>query len=217
METAIKEHPILFSGPMVKAILEGKKTQTRRTVKRNDVDLATDVDELADCWRFSYQYGNGIAWTDLDCPYGKPGDRLWVRETWVETCDIYANGVIAYKADGVGRTYLCENGGDGDPIGLDGPTILPQEVCEPVKWKSSIHMPRWASRITLQVTNVRVERVQEISEEDAIAEGVSKHDGSVCIGETHRAEFRCLWDSINGKKHPWASNPWVWVVEFKKV
>lgn len=158
----MKERPILFSGPMVRAIREARKTQTRRVVKEIDPDefvSSNEADNLALC-----------------CPYGAVGDRLWVRETWQGN-----QGDIRY-------------GADGDSLhGYNG-------------WRPSIFMPRWASRITLEVTGVRVERVQEISEEDAQAEGVA-----------HRCDYKVVWDAINGKKYPWSSNPWVWVIEFKRA
>jgi hypothetical protein len=217
-----KEHPILFSGEMVRAILDGRKTQTRRVVKpplqNSDYpnpkldsgefcvcpDLLPTSDKrelvIVHCEsRGIYRHMGSKVFAEEFCPYGVPGDRLWVRETWsrVENghwCPI--GGDPVYKADG--GSYS----GSG------------------FRWISSIHMPRWASRITLEITGVRVERLQGISEEDCIAEGC---DGSSAgFGEAvsktlSHAWFFQLWDSINDKKHPWASNPWVWVIEFRKV
>lgn len=169
----MNERPIIFSGPMVRAILDGRKTQTRRVVKLNASGRAQ---------RKGRNWHLADPECVLACPYGVPGDRLWVRETWQD-----GNGGIYYATD--------------------GNTAAP--------WKPSIYMPRWASRITLEVVSVRVERLNEIGEEDAIAEG------SQCAGVpaslTNRGAFAKLWDSINAKTHPWASNPWVWVVEFKRL
>lgn len=191
----MKEHPIIFSGPMVRAILEGRKTMTRRVVKPSvkcctvgayttDSGSAKPVNVQED----------GDPWTDISCPYGQPGDRLWVRETWTE-CD----GVF-YAAT------------DTRP-GMNG---IPQA------WRPSIFIPRWASRITLEVTDVRVERVQDISDEDAVREGTFVNQNAIGVQLTNRDEtipravFADLWDSINAKRgYSWEANPWVWIIEFK--
>jgi len=198
----MKEHPILFSGEMVRAILEGHKTQTRRVVKNPE---RLDGLMLA---------GEEPDW----CPYGGPGDRLWVRETW-----------------GVG-TRPCPHRGwvDGieyraDTAYLEGPDLLhlrtdvePPDTFEfdavPDGWRPSIHMPRWACRTVLEVVSVRVERLQEITEEDARAEGFPDPPGqNRMYPDRARYWFQNLWDSINAKRgHPWDLNPWVWVVEFQK-
>lgn len=219
----MKERPILFSGPMVRAILEGRKTQTRRVVKLPPAPNHLGVWEPTTfggeglylnkrCTKpASIQEQVAIEHTRTGdcvlCPYGVPGDRLWVRETWIEgfptgqpncwSCirptDCADNGKPFYRADG------------GDPV--DGPQR---------PWCRSIFMPRWASRITLEVTDVRVQRVQEISEEDANAEGMV---GSPLHGKFwYRENFAGLWDTINAKRgHPWASNPWVWAITFQRL
>lgn len=183
----MKERPILFSGPMVNAILENRKTQTRRVVKpQPERDPACGVWFPATTAKRKRHYANEehfrrglpIDWS----PYGVVGDRLWVREAWQD-----GNGGIYYRADGI----------------------------HPGPWKPAIHMPRWASRITLEITGVRVERLQDISNDDARAEGVPEWDGDE-PGD-YRGSFRDVWDSINGKRHPWSSNPWVWVREFKRI
>lgn len=203
----MKEHPILFSAPMVKAILDGRKTVTRRVVKPQPPANAHQVET----WHhpdtkprfFAWTTAGEISdqWEPLPCPYGQPGDRLWVRETF---CPIYPqdphyNGGRPIEYD-YQATYKH---GDrlGDLIGAKK------------KWKPSIHMPRWASRITLEVTGVRVERLLDISEADARAEGISCNG---CPGRHATADFRALWESINGPSS-WDANPWVWVVEFKRV
>lgn len=181
----MKERPILFSAPMVRAIVAGTKTQTRRIVKPG---------VLEDGWP--------IAYAAERCPYGAPGDRLWVRETWAKAGEVGDD--IEYRAD------------NPDPLGA--------------RWRPSIHMPRWASRLLLEVTAVRVERLQDISEDDACAEGVQELDGTLdelalyarakkmgeCATDS-RVWFAELWDSINGTRAPWASNPFVWVVSFKRT
>ena len=182
----MKERPILFSAPMVRAILDGRKTQTRRIVK--NIGIVPGIGEIL-------KGSDDIKeWPEL-CPYGKPGDRLWVRETFCYHDDL---AMYLYKADDV---TCC-------------------------KWKPSIHMPRIASRILLEVVNVRVERLNDISEEDAIAEGInlpSPYVGIGMDGEVIESEtiswmpsdyYKELWESINGPGS-WDLNPWVWVVEFK--
>lgn len=206
------ERPILFSGEMVRAILDGRKTMTRRVVKQ---DLASGFDEprgLSDI-EAGYPFvecEDGYHSAKELCPYGQPSDHLWVRETFGYLQEPDEHEPIFYRADYSQNDIQTQ--------------ILP-------KWKPSIFMPRWSSRITLEITSVRVERLQDISEEDARAEGVE------CVGKTRefheplyknyflennpdrsaKYSFRTLWDSINGKKHPWSSNPFVWVIEFKNI
>jgi len=210
----MKERPILFSAPMVKAILSGSKSQTRRVVKPQPTEGG--LEWVTACG------GDFAAWQDplllLDehsedggpcqrkCPYGQPGSRLWVRETF---CPIYPqdphyNGGRPIEYD-YQATYKH---GDrlGDLIGAKK------------KWKPSIHMPRAASRITLEVTGVRVERLQDISETDALEEGISYNDLPNNGLDPRRARtwYHRLWESINGPGS-WDANPFVWVVEFKRV
>lgn len=203
-QTKIKERPILFSGPMVRAILEGRKTQTRRACKPylQCYDTVSCDSKKTD---FDFHFRDGIGQL-IQCPYGKPGDRLWVREAFVP--NYFDGGRMGYKADW---------------------NETAAEYCPEPKWKPSIHMPRAASRILLEITDVRVERLQEISEEDALAEGVLEnpnqdslydfwhYGGSGCWGEFNAVgSFNSLWESINGPES-WEANPWVWVVNFKTV
>lgn len=181
----MKEHPILFSSPMVLAIMGGKKTQTRRVMKPQpqDMDEWSGLNEYTD-GRYGFQTATGI---DYFCTYGRPGDRLWVRETY--------NGNKE-----VGLAYRATN------PELNG-----------CPWRPSIFMPRWASRITLEIVSVRVERLNDISEEDAMAEGVTRPP-YYSAAPHYQIWFRNLWDSINAKRgYSWDSNPWVWVIEFKRV
>lgn len=213
----MKERPILFSGSMVRAILEGRKTQTRRIIKPQPTPckvchpMERDIakrDRLDAEQGWEYAHDNKLyhcaestfkeVYTDFS-PYGQQGDRLWVRETWAKDIPGCPNGVT-YRADHL------------DPLG-DGPA-------KPITWKPSIHMPRIASRITLEITRVRVEQLRSITEADAKAEGVDidvqKAGGRVGDGY-YCARFPMIWDFINAKRGAWTSNPWVWVVEFKRV
>ena len=202
----MKERPIIFRAEMVRAILAGRKTQMRRIVK--PCHMAT-----VDAEQFPIL---------AMCPYGSPGDRLWVRETCrAEAIDDEGLCGVRYVAD---KQFMpIENTREASDRwvqlywyrGMEGATVPP------------IHMPRWASRITLEITDVRVERLQDISEDDCLAEGIAqvvreKLPGIQQCGEYDTidvdpvAEYRDLWESINGPES-WAANPWVWVIGFKKL
>ena len=238
----MKERPILFSAPMVRALLACTKTQTRRVVKPQppgDYDsLLVDaiypvvIDRNGDDQPGAERYGvttNNGEWC-LPCPYGQPGDRLWVREAWgahfiwddVPPSEIPNDGkeCLFYRADGFSTGRCSQTQRD--------------------KWRPSIHMPRWASRITLEIISVRVERLHDISEADAVAEGLAaltKDGRTIKYGIPDSdglpgtddsgwpwqnwhlnavGAYRHLWESINGPGS-WDANPWVWVVEFKRV
>lgn len=203
----MKERPILFSAPMVRAILEGRKTQTRRVVKlqpkwRQDILSRGLGDPCPGV--LAYQEGPGIwhcygsmNFCEEFCPYGKPGDRLWVRESFCP----YTTTVYSDQGKSVSEPKAI--------YAADGGFLL-----NGYKWKPSIHMPRWASRITLEITEVRVQRLQEISEGDAVAEGVDWSENP--LGVTPVDYFRDLWESINGAG-AWSQNPWVWAVSFRRI
>ena len=210
----MKERPILFSAPMVRALLAGTKTQTRRVYKARNGGIWPNHNDLP-----------GMRQILRNSPHGQPGDRLWVRETWgyidpdnsgyeIETGpgahfapELMQEGHalrdfwrrrVAYRATWKEPTY---------GVGPDAPG----------RWRSSIHMPRWASRILLEITSVRVERLQDINEADAKAEGVElSYDRDRMRGGTWKGGYRMLWESINGPGS-WDANPWVWVLEFKRV
>lgn len=206
----MKERPILFSSEMVRAILDGRKTMTRRVVKTNNHSTNLDTYFMdGEPSVLGMQFTDG---TNVKCPYGKVGDRLWVRETWTQRWDDDKSEFDGYLYAADGAYVVHVDGGQN----ADGSVRSP--------WKSPIHMPREASRLTLEITGVRVQRLNEISDEDAKAEGIIAHEVPVFEGDDYVRDdieyvypFRCLWDKINGKRHPWASNPWCWVVEFKPV
>jgi hypothetical protein len=192
----MKERPTLFSGPMAKAILDGRKTVTRPVVKPQPHGRITKA--LTGGW---YDDEGIDPCRLITCPLGQPGDRLWVRETWQ---DCRGCGRVNYRADKHDAGCICY-----EPLG---------------RWRPSIFMRRCDSRITLEIVSVRVERLQEITGSDAKAEGIHCFacDESMELGEEmghvdYIDKYRELWDSINGKKHPWNSNPWVWRLEFRRM
>lgn len=236
----MKEHPILFSGPMVRAILEGRKTQTRRVVKpcpdgfewavKHSGDTFTNtlwdgeqwithnIPISCDCLVYTGPMqrcvdptgSSNMEWfqwesTPLTCPYGQIDNLLWVRETWA----------------------VNHNYDEWKPSDLE-PGLLSLDLNYAASWvdkpgylgkiRPSIFMPRWASRLTLKIIDVRVERLQEISEDDAKAEGVSPWHDTI-DGIVYKPEFVSLWDSINAKRPgcAWNDNPYVWVIEFRKM
>ena len=193
----MNEHPILFSGLMVRAIRDGRKTQMRRVVK------LTEKQRRAINAQSREDYREQPAVLKYS-PYGLPGDLLWVRETWQQTRPRRRDGerfILRTPGKGLGDVHYAADA----------------ERDEPPKWRPSIHMPRWASRITLEVTEVRVERVQEISAEDAIAEGFTEGDVPSHRDWVPQRLFSRCWDSINEKRgYGWDANPWVWVVTFRR-
>jgi hypothetical protein len=205
----MKERGILFQGPMVRALLAGTKTQTRRAIKAPGptgsgtfhIDTGFKGGHPVMVESSPVAAGREILWLRR-CPYGQPGDRLWVRETWgvgTRPCphEGWCDG-IEYRADEV---YLE----DGEYLHLHRVKVPDDKDLDDYRggWKPSIHMPRWASRILLEVTAVRVERLGQISEPDALAEGVSSVE-----------EYRALWTSIN---KVWEPEKWVWVIQFRRA
>lgn len=226
--------PIILAAESVRAIIDGRKTQTRRVVKW---PVAADADEvfawfagqeIRDTWPHVshdglYQHSpRGLQWLG-PCPFGSPGDTLWVREAWYYDIDPLgpipkekpANHLMEhlyYRANG----ECCEQ--------------IPECQCAetgPTRWRSPLHMPRWASRLTLRVKAVRVERVQAISEADCVAEGAEETTRQIMHTDgtpsrdidiiPARIAYAEVWDRINGKRHPWASNPFCWVIEFERI
>lgn len=247
----MRERPILFNGDMVRAILAGRKVQTRRAIEPQPyIDASGNF-----CWNGS-NYGQDTAGVPMArtlvsqipsartgrvlCPFGKIGDRLWVRETWQQVHPLqvldgrYSQRGYAgipgpppvgyrtiYRADGE-YPAIYSLGGEPwpyrslEPFERDGMQAF---VDEP-RWTPSVHMPRWACRLVLEITAVRVERLQAISEADALAEGIEEiagrftFNGGMHESLTPQLSFQTLWDSTGGQ---WAANPWVWVIEFKQI
>ena len=217
----MKELPILFSGPMVRAILEGRKTQTRRIIKNAPTNKESYILGChKSVWGIHENVENDGGVHRFSCPYGVVGNRLWVRETF---CQKFEDGYPVYnsendldssccwyKADGT--DVRCDDGDGGTKFNKDGSMASP--------WTPSIHMPRWASRLTLEITGVRVERLNDITPNDVVSEGIelSKPDLTIHYGLDAEAKscFADIWDSINGDGS-WNANPWVWVVEFKQI
>jgi len=202
------ERPILLKDEMVRAILDGRKTQTRRVANNVYFDSKYRAKWKAVRKHTEVSIDTPAAMLGEVCPYGQPGDRLWVRETHhvpggyleADLIDEIRNGVSSPESLGV--TYRA-----------DAPSLKP---CDG-GWTPSIHMPRWASRITLEITDVRVERLNDISADDAKAEGVAAPAlNGWCDDNKWVSQFAWLWSSINGAGS-WDANPWVWVIEFKRI
>lgn len=232
----MKQRPMLFTGPMVRATLDGRKGQTRRIMNPQpegeprpleqwshgiaracgksptDDEIKQHVEKLRGrVFPFTTGYSDGLV--SYPCPYGRPGDQLWIRETWgahfmyddVKPSEIYHED---------GDSLWCRATSDDKPI--SGRCVGSQRG----KWRPSIFMPRWASRILLEITDIRVERLQAISQDDCRAEGCpGGHDSIPDYGysATPREHFEWIWESINGKGSFYAANPFVWVIEFKRV
>ncbi len=215
MTSTPRERGILFSAPMVRALLAGTKTQTRRVVKPQPFPVGDDGGKHAHfAWRggmYALRMYPSNSTVLKHCPYGRPGDRLWVRETWRPIATSHQTWTsVLYAADNalLDRPYFSAK------LGRD-------------RWVPSLHMPRVASRITLEITAVRVERLQEISDADAIAEGIEPgtspgywklygRDANGDMDRSPRIAYRSLFESINGPGS-WDANPWVWVLEFRRA
>lgn len=206
MSGIVKERPILFSGPMVNAILADRKTQTRRIVNPQPTCDPTGAHLSHDGWAWcrgecSSDEGCDVVGVLRDCPYGVPGDRLWVRETFREPGSAM---LVSGKMPSKGMLFNSEVVFRADDDTQDGP------------WRPAIFMPRWASRLTLEVEAVRVERLNEISDADVDAEGLPPEPWYRVNGGP-RKWYRTLWTEINDERAQWTSNPFVWVVTFKRV
>jgi lysozyme family protein len=218
-----------MSGPMVRAILDGRKTQTRRIVKpQPSITTPNDAswrDSKCDLWRNKTQFARDC------CPYGAPGDRLWVRETWAAA----VHGSYEAITGSLSRGYYHVANPWSFAVQYRAGYLGRNDDYDGA-WRTSIHMPRWASRINLEVTGVRVERLQDINETDAISEGIFGKTYEAQYGlpagsvyywgspdkiegggfDTAKQCYECLWNQINGTSS-WAENPWVWVIDFRRL
>lgn len=214
----MKSRPILFSSSMILALLDGRKTQTRRLFfalvgsrpvygrgfPRGCCAYEGDTDDTG--WPLAQPLTGGAPFR-IPCPYGNVGDALYVRETWAphpQYAGMKPKTMPRHEAIYRASSHMKEPWAGG-------------------RWRPAIHMPRWASRITLEVTGVRAEHLQDISEEDARAEGMPSSDGHPVNGlptslvVEARDEFRRLWDKLNSERAPWDNNPFVWVLSFKRL
>ena len=207
----MKERPILFSAPMVRAILDGRKTVTRRACKFTNT---TRLKEPGGRWHRQWCPDDPNAF--LACPYGQPGDRLWVRETW----RLWESASFAsFTGEPLDPDIVAGSLKRHDIEWLESrPVEYRADSLDEGPWRPSIFMPRWASRITLEVTEIRVERLHDITEEEARAEGVLLTGGRAGLEPHHfrpaRDLFAELWTHINGPES-WDANPWVWVVRWR--
>lgn len=212
----MKERPILFSGAMVRAVLKGRKTVTRRMIKPSmrSADTQFELHQEQDgSWRPMHTFDESSmdhlgTEHPIACPYGQVGDRLWVRESFA---DLQGTG-IEHRPDPAGPLQRYAFAADSPP----GSASDEARKDFGIKWKPSIHMPRAVCRILLEITGLRVERLQAITTEQLIAEGLQtrlrEHDAECDL----QHQWKELWASLNGEES-WDANPWVWVVEFKRI
>ncbi len=227
----MRERGMIFNSEMVRAILDGRKTQTRRVWSPRQLKMIDAAASIGECYPLEsgYQHENSQSYYREFCPFGQLGDRLWGRETWaIVSCAFDDDGMrIDYVPDRpakavhekpFGNGYYSGHtiyAADGDFTWGDDDGFVDGRSC----WKPSIHMPRWASRITLEITGVRVERLNSMTESDALAEGCHGGHGSIpgyMYSATPHEHFHHVWQSIYGEES-WQANPWVWVIEFKRV
>ena len=222
----MKERPILFSEQRVRALLVGQQTQTRRIMKPQTFGLGQDHHEGVHAFDVSANHLHGykmmsMADISYQCPYGKPGDILWVRETWrgpiVPECDLaeYERDPTPFRLPA-----FCQYRADSNELGQHS---MNSPEGEQFGWQTAIHMPRWASRINLEITDVRAEKIQDISEDDIMAEGVQTDSHFLnnfftmnMDSESPKEAYRKAWQKQYGATS-WEVNPWVWVVEFHRI
>jgi hypothetical protein len=221
--TCKRERPIIFSGDMVRAILKNRKSQTRRVLKKEKFFKHIPMYyggplEYRPCghsWpgkRIDMMCSDCALKLLIKCPYGQPGDRLWLRETWAMEL-IAGEGEYPDESESVLIKWKADNLDWVDYGNADIPCDY--RFIERKGWRSPLYMPKWAARIWLEITGIRVERVQDISEDDARSEGIYNHEHLKYITSACKA-FQGLWDSLNKKRgFGWDDNPWVWVIEFK--
>lgn len=234
-QVEVKDTGMIFQPESVRAIIEGNKTQTRRVIKpQPHKNVARFVRSLARAgWLEEYDNGDPlgiftggkpVTWTQTGkpyrCPYGDAGDHVWVREAWMpKNWDSDKEYMLAGCPDAAthpSETYL------GSPTRAIYKASYNDAIGDPGKWRNSMYMPRWASRITLEITNVRVERLQEISGRDVLAEGIDNGSSNPAMGvrweNMQRMAFEEQWNNLNAKRgYSWESNPWCWCISFRKL
>lgn len=233
----MKERPILFNIEMINAILDERKTQTRRLKGIADLDL---FNCRWDGMRWQRHMGYPVGHIDIPCPYGEVGDRLWIRETWAPTMFLEDGVTIQYK-DGTELFYNHpEEMNDwherewirhsnffksqgvkyDDSLSYDGQWVEPESGWPFEKWHPSIFMPKFVARIWLEILQVSCERLQDITLTDSLSEGIDPDAelNNYGTGSKYRDSFAALWDSINKKRgYGWNKNPWVWVIKYKRM
>lgn len=211
----MKEHGMIFNDEMVRAILDGRKTQTRRIMKNQPAgdrpDTPVSVRRLAEGFQWHGWHGESSI---FPCPFGAVNDRIWVRETFQGPLFDYEQmGSYLENSSIFEKPKFCVYKADGNPA----PEFFDADDNLRCCWRPSIHMPRWASRILLEITDVRVERLNSISEDDAQSEGTAPAVYTITPPEAvYRVGFGDLWRSIYGEEN-WKANPWVWVIEFQRI
>lgn len=205
----IKQHPILFSTPMVKAILNGKKSMTRRKCRKQPSKTAEFC---------RYDIVGRALFTDgtlIPCPFGKRGDILWGRETWRKYCHVDEYGYT--KFDQVITEYRADNPGEIREVDADGWHVENKDGSEKfIPWRPSIFMPKELCRIWLEITDIRIERLSDITWQDIEKEGIEVEKPETLMSRTHAELWEELWININGQES-WNENPWLWVIEFKRI
>lgn len=215
----MKERPILLNAEMVRAVLDGRKTQTRRMLTPRQLKMIDAAASIGECYPLEsvHQHENSQSYYREWCPFGAVGDRLWVRETFA------ALACGSYEPEKPSWSGSCQ---EARYRATDRLADLSADI-RGYGWRPSIHMPRWASRITLEITGVRVERLKDISAEDVTAEGIKTLGESMwgpqwwldapqaAINDA-QLQFSIIWSKIYGEEN-WRANPWVWVIEFKRL
>lgn len=217
----IKERGIIFNGEMVRAILDGRKTQTRRILSPRQLKMIDTASSIGECYPLDcgIRDGNSQSYYREWCPFGKVGDRLWVKETFATLGNEdghpidWENNLVSERKDSA-KVYRASCYQMPNNYGLW--TIPDRDSDFEGPWTPSSQMPRWASRITLEITDIRVERLQSISERDAWKEGFEGYDDDFTGGKNGYSELTENWINQHGQDS-WQYNPFVWVVEFKRV
>ncbi|WP_034912932.1 hypothetical protein [Erwinia sp. 9145] len=210
----MRERGIIFNADMVRAVLDGRKTQTRRMLSPRQLKMIDAASSIGECYPLESgkHHANSQSYYCEWCPFGAIGDRLWVRETFFPA-PLEPQSVPPKKT----KWNIAYRG--GAQLEKIAPATYNPTIYNYERWTPSIHMPRWASRITLEITGLRVERLNSMTESDALAEGCNGGHGSIphyIYSATPHEHFHYIWQSIYGASS-WQANPWVWVIEFRRI